>query len=76
MTGLVNLVQHKSIPHLPLNVSDVLLLIHRSENIELWDPKDPMTAFWDISGQVSVWGGSGTLVSVWGTWGSGALLDK
>ena len=52
MTGLVGLVQHQSIPYLPLQASEVLLSLHRPENIELWDQKDPMTAFWDISGQV------------------------
>ena len=52
MTGLVGLIQHQGIPLVPIKVSDVLLLLHRPENIEHWDPKDPMTAFWDISGQV------------------------
>ncbi len=52
MTGLVGLIQHQGIPLNPIKVSDVLLLLHRPENIEHWDPKDPMTAFWDISGQV------------------------
>ena len=50
--GLVGLVQHHSVPHIPLRVSEVLLLLHRPDNIELWDTKDPMNAFWDISGQV------------------------
>ena len=53
MTGLVSLIQHQSIPYMPLRVSEVLLLLHKPENIELWDEKDSMTAFWDISGQVS-----------------------
>ena len=52
MTGLVGLVQHQAVPHVPLRASDLLLTLHDPENIELWDPKDPMTAFWDISGQV------------------------
>jgi len=52
MTSLVGLVQHQAMPFLPLKVSDVLLLLHLPDNIELWDPSDPMTAFWDISGQV------------------------
>ncbi len=53
MTSLVGLVQHQTMPFLPLRVSDVLLLLHLPENIELWDPSDSMNAFWDISGQVS-----------------------
>ena len=53
MTGLVSLVQHHSPPHLPLNASDVLFKLHSPENIEFWDRNDPMTAFWDISGQVT-----------------------
>ena len=53
MTGLVSLVQHHSPPHLPLNASDVLFKLHSPENIELWYRNDPMTAFWDISGQVT-----------------------
>ena len=53
MTCLVSLVQHQSIPTLPLRANEVLLLLHKPENIELWDEKDPMNAFWDISGQVS-----------------------
>ena len=52
MIGLVGLVQHCSLPHLPLNASEVLLSLHQPHNIELWDPQDHMTAFWDISGQV------------------------
>ena len=52
MIGLVGLVQHSSLPHLPLNASEVLLSLHQPNNIELWDPQDHMTAFWDISGQV------------------------
>ena len=52
MTGLVGLVQHQSIPHLPLGASEVLLTLHSPENILLWDQSDPMGAFWDISGQV------------------------
>ena len=52
MTGLVGLVQHPSIPQLPLGASEVLLTLHSPENIPLWDQSDPMGAFWDISGQV------------------------
>ena len=52
MTGLVGLVQHPSIPQLPLGASEVLLTLHSPENISLWDQSDPMGAFWDISGQV------------------------
>ena len=52
MTGLVGLVQYQSIPNLPLKASKVLLTLHEPDNIELWDKNDPMTAFWDISGQV------------------------
>ena len=52
MTGLVGLVQHQAVPHVPLRASELLLTLHDPENIELWDPDDPMTAFWDISGQV------------------------
>jgi len=37
---------------LQVRTSEVLLLLHQPENIELWDRRDPMTAFWDISGQV------------------------
>lgn len=53
MTSLVGLIQHQSIPILPLRVSETLLLLHRPENIERWDQNDSMNAFWDISGQVS-----------------------
>ena len=53
MTGLVSLVQHHAPPHLPLNASEVLLKLHKPKNIELWDPNNTMTAFWDISGQVT-----------------------
>ena len=54
MTGLVSLVQHHSLPHIPIQANEVLLLLHQPENIELWDKNDPMTAFWDISGQVYI----------------------
>lgn len=53
MTGLGFLVQHQPPPFLPLNASEVLLELHKPENISLWDPSDTMTAFWDISGQVT-----------------------
>ena len=53
MTGLVSLIQHSSPPHLPLNASEVLLKLHQPKNIELWYPKDSVTAFWEISGQVT-----------------------
>ena len=52
MTSLVGLIQHQSLPGLPLRVSETLLMLHRPENIEHWDEKDPVGAFWDISGQV------------------------
>ncbi len=54
MTGLVGLVQHQGISLLPIEASNVLLLLHQPENIKNWDPKDPMAAFWDVSGQVGV----------------------
>ena len=54
MTGLVSLVQHSAPPHLSLNASEVLLKLHRPENIELWYKPDPMTAFWEISCQVTL----------------------
>ena len=53
MTGLVSLVQHHSPPHLPLNASQILLKLHEPQNIELWDPNSTMSAFWEISGQVT-----------------------
>ena len=53
MTGLVSMVQHQSLPYIPLHVSDVLLTLHRPDNIELWDPRDSLSAFWEISNQVS-----------------------
>ena len=52
MTGLVSIIQHQSLPYIPLNVSNVLLTLHEPENIEFWDSADPMTAFWEISNQV------------------------
>lgn len=53
MNGLVSLVQHQSPPFLPLRVSEVLLELHKPNNIVLWDRSDVMTAFWDISGTVT-----------------------
>lgn len=53
MNGLVSLVQHSAPPHLPLNASELLLKLHEPKNIELWHPHDTMSAFWDISGQVT-----------------------
>ena len=53
MTGLVSLVQHQTPPHLFLNTSEVMLKLHEPQNIELWDPLNTMTAFWDISCQVT-----------------------
>lgn len=52
MTGLVSILQHQSLPYMPLHVSDVLLTLHRPDNIELWDPHDSLSAFWEISNQV------------------------
>ena len=53
MTGLVSVIQQPPLPFIPLNVSDVLLTLHRPDNIELWDPHDTLAAFWEISNQVS-----------------------
>ena len=53
MNGLVSLVQHSAPPHLPLDASELLLKLHEPKNIELWHPHDTMSAFWDISGQVT-----------------------
>lgn len=53
MTGLVSLVQHQSLPLLPLGASEVLLALHTPENILLWNRSDCLGAFWDISGQVT-----------------------
>ena len=53
MTGLVSLIQHQSLPLLPLGASDVLLALHTPENIPLWNKYDCLGAFWDISGQVT-----------------------
>ena len=52
MTGLVSILQHQSLPNMPLHVSDVLLTLHRPDNIELWDPHDSLSAFGEISNQV------------------------
>ena len=53
MTGLVSLVQHQSLPLLPLGASEVLLALHTPDNILLWNRNDCLGAFWDISGQVT-----------------------
>lgn len=53
MTGLVSLVQHHAPPHLSLNTSEVLLKLHEPQNIELWDPNNTMSAFFDVSCQVT-----------------------
>jgi neurofibromin 1 len=53
MTGLVSILQHQSLPNMPLHVSDVLLTLHRPDNIELWDPHDSLSAFGEISNQVT-----------------------
>lgn len=52
MAGLVSILQHQSLPYIPLHVCDVLLTLHRPDNIELWDANDPLSAFWEISNQV------------------------
>ena len=53
MTGLVSLIQHQSLPLLPLGASEVLLALHTPDNILLWNKSDCLGAFWDISGQVT-----------------------
>ena len=55
MTGLVSVIQHQSLPYVPLHVSDLLLTLHRPDNIELWDPHDTLSAFWEISNQVTMY---------------------
>nr|XP_046916512.1 neurofibromin-like isoform X2 [Dermatophagoides farinae] len=52
INGLVSLVHQPSMPDIAQEAMEALLVLHRPENIELWNPEAPINTFWDVSSQV------------------------
>ena len=52
MNGLVSLVHQSGMPDVAQEAMDALKKLHQPEKIELWNPENPITTFWDISSQV------------------------
>ena len=52
INGLVSLVHHPGMPDVAQEAMDALSKLHQPEKIELWNPENPITTFWDISSQV------------------------
>ena len=52
INGLVSLVHHPGMPDVSSEAMDALSKLHQPEKIELWNPENPISTFWDISSQV------------------------
>lgn len=52
INGLVSLVHQPSMPDIAQEAMDALLVLHKPENIEMWNPEAPINTFWDVSSQV------------------------
>lgn len=52
INGLVSLVHQPSMPDIAQEAMEALLVLHRPENIEMWNPEAPINTFWDVSSQV------------------------
>ena len=53
INGLVSLVHHhQGMPDVAQEAMDALSKLHQPEKIELWNPENPISTFWDISSQV------------------------
>ena len=51
INGLVSLVYHPGMPDVAQEAMDALSKLHQPEKIELWNPENPISTFWDISSQ-------------------------
>lgn len=52
INGLVSLVHQPSMPDIAQEAMEALLVLHKPENIEMWNPEAPINTFWDVSSQV------------------------
>jgi neurofibromin 1 len=52
INGLVSLVHQPSMPDVALEAMEALLVLHKPEKIEMWNPEAPINTFWDVSSQV------------------------
>ncbi|XP_035709221.1 neurofibromin isoform X4 [Folsomia candida] len=52
INGLVSLVHQTSMPDVAQEAMEALLVLHRPEKIEMWNPEAPINTFWDVSSQV------------------------
>jgi neurofibromin 1 len=52
INGLVSLVHQTSMTDVAQEAMEALLVLHRPEKIEMWNPEAPINTFWDVSSQV------------------------
>ncbi|XP_057670020.1 neurofibromin isoform X1 [Diorhabda carinulata] len=52
INGLVSLVHQTTMPEVAQEAMEALLVLHRPEKIEVWNPEAPINTFWDVSSQV------------------------
>lgn len=52
INGLVSLVHQPSMPDIAQEAMEALLILHKPDNIEMWNPEAPINTFWDVSSQV------------------------
>ena len=48
INGLVSLVHQQTMPDVAQEAMEALLVLHRADNIELWNPEAPIKTFWDV----------------------------
>lgn len=45
---LVSLVNHPMLTDVARETMAALLVLHKPDKVEMWNPKSPMSTFWDI----------------------------
>ena len=66
INGLVSLVHQQTMPDVGQEAMEALLVLHRADNIELWNPEAVIETFWDVryerddqdSASFDVWNGT------------------
>ena len=48
INGLVSLVHQQTMPDVGQEAMEALLVLHRADNIELWNPEAVIETFWDV----------------------------
>ena len=48
INGLVSLVHQQTMPDVAQVAMEALLVLHKADIIELWNPEAPINTFWDV----------------------------